>query len=102
MSDACPVCRTCHNRIVAEIELTLTEHGRYPVSGGQLVPHLHIHLIPRYQGDTENPSGGAGSSPSWRTTGRHETPTRRHGDKHHNRQPVTEQAHYAAAAGHLT
>ena len=25
---------------------------------GQSVPHVHIHLIPRYQGDVENPRGG--------------------------------------------
>jgi diadenosine tetraphosphate (Ap4A) HIT family hydrolase len=27
-------------------------------AGGQTVPHLHIHLIPRYQGDAEDPRGG--------------------------------------------
>jgi len=25
---------------------------------GQSVPHLHIHLIPRYKGDKEDPRGG--------------------------------------------
>jgi diadenosine tetraphosphate (Ap4A) HIT family hydrolase len=25
---------------------------------GQTVPHLHIHLIPRYKGDQEDPRGG--------------------------------------------
>lgn len=25
---------------------------------GQTVPHLHVHLIPRYEGDVENPRGG--------------------------------------------
>ena len=25
---------------------------------GQSIPHLHIHLIPRYRGDVENPKGG--------------------------------------------
>ena len=27
-------------------------------AAGQTVPHLHIHLIPRYQGDVEEPRGG--------------------------------------------
>ena len=27
-------------------------------SAGQTVPHLHIHLIPRYQGDQDDPRGG--------------------------------------------
>ena len=25
---------------------------------GQSVPHIHIHMIPRYKGDVENPQGG--------------------------------------------
>jgi len=27
-------------------------------SAGQTVPHLHIHLIPRYTGDLPDPRGG--------------------------------------------
>lgn len=27
-------------------------------AAGQTVMHLHIHLIPRYQGDIDNPRGG--------------------------------------------
>jgi len=27
-------------------------------AAGQTVPHVHIHLIPRYKGDVEDPSGG--------------------------------------------
>jgi diadenosine tetraphosphate (Ap4A) HIT family hydrolase len=27
-------------------------------AAGQTVPHLHIHLIPRYLGDQEDPRGG--------------------------------------------
>lgn len=27
-------------------------------AAGQTVPHLHIHLIPRYNGDVKNPRGG--------------------------------------------
>ncbi len=26
--------------------------------GGQTIMHLHVHLIPRYRGDVENPRGG--------------------------------------------
>lgn len=28
------------------------------VSAGQTVMHVHVHLIPRYDGDVENPRGG--------------------------------------------
>lgn len=28
------------------------------ISAGQTVMHVHIHLIPRYNGDVENPRGG--------------------------------------------
>lgn len=28
------------------------------VAAGQTIPHVHIHLIPRYFGDTPNPRGG--------------------------------------------
>ncbi|MCP5143208.1 MAG: HIT family protein [Gammaproteobacteria bacterium] len=27
-------------------------------AAGQTVPHLHIHLIPRYHGDSDDPRGG--------------------------------------------
>ena len=27
-------------------------------SAGQTIGHVHIHLIPRYEGDVENPTGG--------------------------------------------
>ena len=27
-------------------------------AGGQTIPHLHIHLIPRYRGDVSDPRGG--------------------------------------------
>ena len=27
-------------------------------SAGQSVPHIHIHMIPRYKGDMEDPRGG--------------------------------------------
>ncbi len=27
-------------------------------AGGQTVPHAHLHVIPRYEGDVEDPRGG--------------------------------------------
>lgn len=27
-------------------------------AGGQTVPHLHVHVIPRFRGDVEDPRGG--------------------------------------------
>jgi diadenosine tetraphosphate (Ap4A) HIT family hydrolase len=27
-------------------------------TAGQTIPHVHVHLIPRYNGDVENPRGG--------------------------------------------
>lgn len=27
-------------------------------AAGQTVPHLHVHVIPRYEGDVEDPRGG--------------------------------------------
>ena len=27
-------------------------------AAGQTIPHLHVHLIPRYRGDVSDPTGG--------------------------------------------
>jgi diadenosine tetraphosphate (Ap4A) HIT family hydrolase len=40
-------------------------------TAGQTVPHLHMHLIPRYKGDQEDPRGGVrwvmpGKAKYWR------------------------------------
>ena len=32
---------------------------------GQTVPHVHIHLIPRYKGDMENPRSRSARIPFW-------------------------------------
>ncbi len=40
---------------------------------GQSVPHIHIHLIPRYKGDVEDPRGGVrGVIPHKRKYTRHQ------------------------------
>ena len=37
-------------------------------AAGQTIPHLHWHIIPRYEGDIEDPTGGVrGVIPSERT-----------------------------------
>lgn len=46
-------------------------------AAGQTVMHLHIHLIPRYAGDTEDPRGGVRwimpvKAPYWKTALCHE------------------------------
>ena len=50
---------------LARIDL---DHRRHPVAynvgindgpaAGQTIPHVHIHLIPRYAGDRDDPRGG--------------------------------------------
>lgn len=47
----------------AELDRSLKPNG-YNIgindgaAAGQTVPHLHIHLIPRYEGDHADPRGG--------------------------------------------
>jgi diadenosine tetraphosphate (Ap4A) HIT family hydrolase len=42
-------------------------------AAGQSVPHIHIHLIPRYSGDVEDPRGGVrGVIPHKRKYTRHQ------------------------------
>ncbi len=35
-------------------------------AAGQTIPHVHIHLIPRYQGDVREPKGGVRGVIPWR------------------------------------
>ena len=51
------------NRVKEKIQKIYNPNG-YNVginineAGGQTVPHVHIHLIPRYKDDVEDPRGG--------------------------------------------
>ena len=51
------------DQMKAELDTSLAPHG-YNIgindgpAAGQTVPHLHIHLIPRHEGDTQDPRGG--------------------------------------------
>jgi diadenosine tetraphosphate (Ap4A) HIT family hydrolase len=51
------------NDVKALLEEKFKPHGfnigiNIGETAGQTVPHVHIHLIPRYLGDVENPIGG--------------------------------------------
>ncbi len=48
-----------HEKIVAELapdgfNIGVNIHD----AGGQTVPHAHVHVIPRYDGDVDDPRGG--------------------------------------------
>ena len=51
--------RQCRTRLAEEYH-----HDGYNVgvnvgdAAGQTIPHMHIHVIPRYRGDTLHPRGG--------------------------------------------
>lgn len=54
-------------RIVTELKIILTEKFHpdgfniginVNEAAGQTIPHVHIHLIPRYNGDVVDPKGG--------------------------------------------
>lgn len=56
--------------LVAEVKRQLDEE-RWPdgykvgfnagEAAGQTVPHLHVHVIPRFRGDVDDPRGGSGT-----------------------------------------
>jgi len=56
----CPFCNPSSQRIVIEkhhpdaFNLGLNDGA----AAGQTVPHVHLHLIPRYRGDLPDPRGG--------------------------------------------
>lgn len=59
--------RTCVVELLAqakaELDLSLQPDGfnigiNDGAAAGQTVPHLHLHLIPRYRGDAPDPRGG--------------------------------------------
>ena len=56
----CPFCNPSPQRIVIKkhkpgaFSLGLNDG----VAAGQTVPHVHLHLIPRYRGDLPDPRGG--------------------------------------------
>ena len=60
MSDPCPFCESTQPSLLA------TQHrlDGYNIGvnvgevAGQTVMHVHIHLIPRFAGDTPHPRGG--------------------------------------------
>lgn len=59
----------CHEKIRRKYDPDATNievnNGR---AAGQTVPHLHWHIIPRYDGDMKNPEGGVrGVIPDERT-----------------------------------
>jgi len=51
------------NLIKVDLQNKFNPHG-YNIginvneAGGQTIPHVHIHIIPRYKGDVEQPAGG--------------------------------------------
>ena len=65
--DATPAEQAAVMSLVGEVKRLLDESHRpdaYNVgfnageAAGQTVPHLHVHVIPRYQGDASDPRGG--------------------------------------------
>ena len=62
----CPFCRPASDRIVIDGTPARVITDAFPISpgiddgtaSGQSVPHMHVHLIPRYRGDEEHPRGG--------------------------------------------
>ena len=58
-SDFFPLLNQTRDTIQAEFQPDAFNIGvNDGVMAGQTVSHLHIHLIPRYKGDTDDPRGG--------------------------------------------
>ena len=60
MTKPCPFCALPPERIIDSNDLALVIRDGYPVSPGHtlVIPKRHVHLIPRYKGDLEDPRGG--------------------------------------------
>ena len=56
----CPFCTLPPERILHRNSSGVVIRDGYPISAGHslIIPHLHIHLIPRYHGDLADPRGG--------------------------------------------
>lgn len=58
-SDLCSLLEEAKRQLDAEFRADGYNIGiNDGATAGQTVPHLHIHLIPRYRGDREDPRGG--------------------------------------------
>jgi len=54
---------TLARRVCVELQATLGADGfnvgvNVGTAAGQTVPHVHLHVIPRYEGDCDDPRGG--------------------------------------------
>ena len=55
-----PFLQAGHTKIILANDHAMAFHDGFPVTPGHslIIPKRHIHLIPRYTGDTDDPRGG--------------------------------------------